>query len=188
MASAMKPRRRRSAIRGGGLHFRPPANWMSDPTDFIQVGGYYPLFYQAQSIWRRPRFDPLGTRPQPRPRPLGTHADRTVAVQGTPRRSRSFRLLHDQRHRQMMIFYTSAGPRRPTVDRRSRRCCHGEWIKPNPQSRLTQKLHPSGSIDDWRDPFVFDDAGGSTLILGGNLNGGEGGKAIVALYERKTTD
>jgi beta-fructofuranosidase len=48
---------------------------------------------------------------------------------------------------------------------------------------MDESLHGSTKVSDWRDPFYFRYRGSDYMVLGGNLNKGKGGQAVVTLYK-----
>lgn len=170
-------------------HFLPPAQWMNDPNGPIYYKGYYHLFYQHNpygDVWNHMHWGharskdlfhwehlPIALWPS---KELGeNHCFSGCAIltpSGAPR-----------------IFYTSIGQRLPEqwaavpVDDDLR-----VWSKHPKNPLLTEQLHGSVKIHDWRDPYVFQEADSYYMVAGGNLNEHKGGEAVVNLYQAAKGD
>lgn len=168
-------------------HFLPPANWMNDPNGPIFYDGFYHLFYQHNPYgddwghmhWGHARSRDLVTW-EHLPIALWPSLDlgeehvfsgcARLDAAGTP-----------------LLFYTSvkrgAQETRPANEQWAASPLDGEW-------RTWQK-HPANPIlalethggphfeRDWRDPFIFDAAGRTFLVLGAEYDD----VAAVPLYE-----
>lgn len=162
------------------FHFRPPAYWMGDPNGLIQSGGYYHLFYEhnpfgnerAALHWGHARSRdlvrwehmPLALWPSRELREDDALSGCAVVNGGG----------------QLMIFYTSSGPRANEQWIAVPDDAHlAKWAKPILNPVLSQKLNTGGSIGEWQSPFIFDEAGKRYMVVGGSA----GGKGTVALYE-----
>jgi len=92
------------------------------------------------------------------------------------------------RHGQLLAFYTSIGRGQSATRDPEQWAALGDsdgntFVKHPANPLLTEKLHGDVKVYDWRDPFLFRDAGRIYLVCGGNLNRGQGGQAVVNLYE-----
>jgi sucrose-6-phosphate hydrolase SacC (GH32 family) len=189
MASVEKARPRADADPSKPIfHITAPANWINDPNGPIFHGGYYHMFYQHNPYgdkwghmhWGHVRSRdlvkwehlPIALWPS-----LETGEEHvfsgcaTVNGRGQP-----------------LIFYTSIKQGKSAGDFAEQWAALGrqdlvKWQKHSANPVLTEALHGDTKIYDWRDPFVFQHDGRTFLVLGGNLNRGKGGQAIVALYE-----
>ena len=57
------------------------------------------------------------------------------------------------------------------------------WEKYPGNPVVTLKNHGALQVDEWRDPFLFREAGRTYMVCGGNLNSKRGGGGAVQLYE-----
>jgi len=166
------------------IHFRAPARWMNDPNGTIYHNGWYHVFYQLHPFsegdgpkhWGHARTRdlvhwqhlPIALWPS---RELGEEqcwsGSAAIRDDGTP-----------------MLFYTSIGPTHQPLDSAEQWAALGDpellrWQKHPANPLLTEKLHGGVKILDWRDPFVFREAGRWYLVLGGHR---EGGRGCIDLY------
>jgi len=170
------------------FHVTSPAQWINDPNGPIFYGGYYHLFYQlypfsdgsGPKYWGHARSRDLATwETLPTALRPSTEADEaevwsgccTINGEGKP-----------------MIFYTSIAPGKNPMDHSEQWAATSDddlivWHKSPANPVLTEELHGGTKIYDWRDPFVFHDAGLTYLVAGGNLNRAQGGQAVVNIYE-----
>jgi sucrose-6-phosphate hydrolase SacC (GH32 family) len=170
-------------------HVLPPANWVNDPNGPIFYRGWYHLFYQ---------FNPYGDGwghmhwGHVRSRDLVSWEQLPIALWPS----------HDlgEEHvfsgcatvnpkGELMLFYTSIGSRLPeqwaAIPEDADLI---KWKKHPANPILTEQLHDSVKVYEWRDPFVFRHDGKTYLVLGGNLNGGKGGQAVVNVYRADKDD
>lgn len=165
------------------FHVCPPAQWMNDPNGPLYHQGYYHLFYQHNPYgdewghmhWGHVRSRdlahwehlPIALWPSLE---LGEHH----VFSGSAARTRVGR---------PMLFYTSIGGRLPeqwaAVPEDDRLLV---WRKHTANPLLTEDLHGSTKVYEWRDPYYFEHRGRSYLVLGGNLNASAGGQATVTVY------
>ncbi|MGI8965081.1 MAG: glycoside hydrolase family 32 protein, partial [Limisphaerales bacterium] len=87
-----------------------------------------------------------------------------------------------------MIFYTSIGRGKSAMDHAEQWAAIGDddliqWRKSPANPVLSEELHGATKIYDWRDPFIFREKNRTFMVLGGNLNKGQGGQAVVNIYE-----
>jgi beta-fructofuranosidase len=167
------------------FHFRAPARWMNDPNGPIFYRGWYHVFYQ---------FNPYGDQwgnmhwGHARSRDLVDWEDLPIAI--WPSKSLGEEHVfsgstHLNGEGQPTIFYTSIGPRDPEqwtatpLDEDLIR-----WTKWPSDPVLTVKTHAPTVIKEWRDPYLFDEAGKTYLVTGGQVDG----RGIVALYEATRED
>jgi beta-fructofuranosidase len=169
-------------------HFHPPANWNNDPNGTLFYKGWHHLFYQlnpfgtiiADQHWGHARSKdlvnwehlPIAIWPSP---DKGERAifsgGAIVANDGLPR-----------------LIYTSIGHPQPeqwmAVPEDENLI---SWKKFTGNPVLTAAAHGSVTVNQWRDPFLFREAGQILLVCGGNANTGRGGAGQVRLY-RATRD
>jgi sucrose-6-phosphate hydrolase SacC (GH32 family) len=175
------------------FHITAPANWINDPNGPIFHRGYYHMFYQHNPYgdkwghvhWGHVRSRdlvkwerlPIALWPS-----LETGEEHvfsgcaTTNAQGQP-----------------LIFYTSIKKGKSATDFAEQWAAVGDqdlirWQKHPANPVLGESLHGDTKIYDWRDPFIFHHQGRTFMVLGGNLNRGKGGQAIVALYEATNKD
>ncbi len=163
------------------FHFRPPALWSNDPNAPFFHEGWYHVFYQHNPFgdrWGHMHWGHARSRDlvhwEHLPIALAPSADRGEehCFSGTAARDAEGRLR---------LFYTSIGARAPEqwlaapVDSELL-----VWSKSDRNPVLTEKLHGTDVIDDWRDPYFFETAGRRFLVCGGHRRGGHG---CVLLYE-----
>lgn len=170
-------------------HFRPPAQWNNDPNGTIFYRGWHHLFYQHnpfEAKWGHMHWGHARSRDlvnwEHLPIALWPSLDKgeehvfsggaILAADGRPR-----------------LFYTSIGKREPEqwmatpVDEDLI-----EWKKYPRNPVATVKLHGGHRVYDWRDPFLFREAGKTYMVTGGNENGWRGGGGAVYLYEAVSGD
>jgi beta-fructofuranosidase len=170
-------------------HFRPPAFWNNDPNGTIFYRGWHHLFYQLNPAAPRGGNQHWG---HARSRDLVNWEHLPIAL--WPLTDRGERAIFsggaiiaaDGRPR---LFYTSIGHPMPE-----------QWIavpqdddlirleRPAVNPILTADAHGPLSVAQWRDPFLFKEAGSTYMVCGGNLNNGRGGGGSVQLYKSANAD
>jgi sucrose-6-phosphate hydrolase SacC (GH32 family) len=170
-------------------HLLPPANWSNDPNGPLFYKGWYHLFYQ-----HNPYGDDWGHMHWGhwRSKDLAHWEHQPIALWPS--------LSQDEDHvfsgcatvnpkGQLMLFYTSIGPRLPeqwaAIPEDDDLI---KWKKHPANPLLTEKLHGDVKVHEWRDPFVFRAGGKTCMVLGGNLNANKGGQAVVNVYEAENDD
>ena len=170
-------------------HFRPPAFWNNDPNGTIFYKGWHHLFYQLNPAaprggnqhWGHARSrDLVNWEHLPIALwPLADRGERAIFSGGAI-------LAADGRPR---LFYTSIG--HPTPE---------QWIaipqdddllrldRPAVNPVLAIGAHGRLNVSQWRDPFLFKEAGTTYMVCGGNLNNGRGGGGSVQLYKATNTE
>lgn len=170
------------------FHFHPPANWMNDPNGTIYYGGYYHMYYQHNPFgdqWGHMHWG------HARSRDLVNWKHMPVALWPSKE--------HDEDHvfsgcattninGEFLAFYTSIGRGKSAGDYAEQWVGLGDaegntFVKHPANPVLTEKLHGDLKVYDWRDPFIFREAGNVFLVCGGNLNKAKGGEGVVLLYE-----
>jgi beta-fructofuranosidase len=170
------------------FHVTAPAQWINDPNGPIYYKGFYHLFYQLNPFsdesgpkyWGHVRSRDL-VKWEPLPIALWPSTNLgevevwsgccTINGSGEP-----------------MIFYTSIARDTSPQDHAEQWAAIGDdhlidWRKLPSNPVLTEALHGSRKIYDWRDPFVFHDKRKTFLVTGGNLNRAGSGQAVVNIYE-----
>ncbi len=171
-------------------HFRPPAHWNNDPNGTIFYKGWHHLFYQHnpyQAIWGNMHWG------HARSRDLVNWEHLPIALWPSVEKgeqhvfSGSAILGSDGRPR---LLYTSIGKRDPEqwmaipADDNLIR-----WEKYPQNPVATTKLHAGKRIFDWRDPFLFREAGKVYMVCGGNGSGWrQSGNSAVYLYQATAED
>ena len=165
-------------------HFHSPANWHNDPNGTIFYQGWHHLFYQLNpygAAWGHMHWGHARSRDlvnwEHLPIALWPSLDKGEehvfsggAIAGPDGRPR--------------LFYTSIGQRDPEqwmavpVDDDL-----VVWDKYPRNPVVTLKNHGSLKVDEWRDPFLFREAGRTYMVCGGNTNSKLGGGGAVQLYE-----
>lgn len=168
------------------FHFRPPANWMNDPNGTIYHNGVYHLFYQHNpygDAWNHMHWghatsrdlvhwihEPIALWPSHEQGEAHCFSGcAAVDADGTP-----------------MLLYTSVGPgehdQRPPNQQWAALgdAAWRTWRKDDANPIFSLETHGGPAFEgDWRDPYIFQWAGRTFLVLGGN----HGDEAMVALYE-----
>jgi beta-fructofuranosidase len=170
-------------------HLLPPANWMNDPNGPVFWKGWYHVFYQHNPYgdswgnmhWGHWRSKDL-VRWEQQPIALGPSL-----AQGEDHVFSGCAAV--TRDGQLMLCYTSIGPRLPeqwaAVPEDDDLV---KWKKHPGNPLLTEELHGETRVHEWRDPFVFCAAGQTYMVLGGNLNASKGGEAVVNVYRAEKDD
>ena len=167
-------------------HFRPPANWMNDPNGTIYHNGYYHLFYQ-----HNPYGDGWGHMHwgHARSRDLVHWEHLPIALWPS--------LEAGEEHvfsgcasvngaGEPLLLYTSV-----KTGKKGEKAPNEQWAAVGDVDWLTWEKHPANPIfslenhggppfeGEWRDPYIFHEAGRTFLVIGGNFDQ----TAAVALYE-----
>ncbi len=172
-------------------HFRPPALWMNDPNGTIYHNGYYHLFYQ---------FNPYGDDwghihwGHARSRDLVDWEQLPIALApslelGEEHCFSGCAWINGRGER--LLIYTKVGP-----GQAHERPDNEQWAALGDADWITWQKHPANPIlslkthggppfeGEWRDPFIFSEAGRIFLVLGGTYANTAG----VALYEAEDAD
>ena len=171
------------------FHVLAPANWINDPNGPVFFKGYYHLFYQ-----HNPYGDDWGNMHwgHVRSKDLIHWEHQPIAL--WPSKALGEEHVFSgcaavTRKGQLLMIYTSIGSRLPEQwaaipedDSLVR------WKKHPANPLLTEELHGSVKIHEWRDPFHFRDGDADYLVCGGNLNGSAGGKAVVNVYRAENEE
>ncbi len=170
-------------------HFHPPAYWNNDPNGTIFYKGWHQLFYQLNPAAPRGGNQHWG---HARSRDLVNWEHLPIALWPLPERgeraifSGGATLGPDGRPR---VFYTSIG--HPTPEQWIAVPKDDEligWDRPLTNPVLTLDAHGPLSVSQWRDPFLFHEAGATYMVCGGNVNNGRGGGGSVQLYRAVAAD
>jgi beta-fructofuranosidase len=169
-------------------HFHPPANWNNDPNGTLFYKGWHHLFYQlnpfgatiANQHWGHARSNDL-VNWEHLPIAIWPSTDkgeRAIFSGGAI-------LAKDGRPR---LIYTSIGHPQPEqwmVEPEDEELISWKKFSGNPV--LTATAHGRLVVNQWRDPFLFREAGEVYMVCGGNAATGRGGAGQVQLY-RATKD
>jgi len=169
-------------------HFRPPANWTNDPNGTILYKGWHHLFYQLNpygSLWANMHWG------HARSRDLVNWEHLPIALWPTGKEETAIFsggaiLAADGRPR---LFYTSIG--RPQPEQWMAAPTDDDligWEKPPSNPVLTQAAHGGRTVSDWRDPFLFKEAGVTYMVCGGNSGRRMPGSGQVHLYRAENED
>lgn len=167
-------------------HFRPPAQWMNDPNGTIYHNGYYHLFYQYN-----PYGDDWGHMHwgHARSRDLVHWAQLPIALWpslelGEEHCFSGCAWVDGQG--QPMLIYTEVG-----LAQANGRPDNEQWAALGDPDWITWQKSPANPVlslkthggphfrSEWRDPFIFTEAGRTFLVLGGDYED----TSAVALYE-----
>lgn len=171
-------------------HFRPPANWNNDPNGPIWYNGWYHLFYQHNpyaAVWGHMHWG------HARSRDLVNWEHLPIALWPSHDKgeehcfSGGAMLAGDGRPR---LIYTSIGDRDPeqwmAIPKDEELI---SWEKYSGNPVLALNIHGNWKVYDWRDPFLFREAGKTYMVCGGNINNRmQGGGAEVQLYVAAKAD
>ena len=163
-------------------HFHPPANWNNDPNGTFFYKGWHHLFYQLNpygSLWGNMHWG------HARSRDLVNWEHLPIAIWPTGVGERAIFsggaiLGAGGRPR---VFYTSIGRAQP--EQWMAEPTDDEligWEKPASNPVLTQAAHGGRTVSEWRDPFLFREAGVAYMVCGGNSGRREPGSGQVHLY------
>src|SRR5262245_16219787 len=171
-------------------HITAPANWINDPNGPIFHHGVWHMFYQHNPYgddwgnmhWGHVRSQDLAHWEHA---PIALWPSKEVDEDHIFSGCSAIR--SDGRP---VIFYTSIGRGKSAGEYAEQWMAIGDkdlmkWEKAPSNPALSESLHRNTKISDWRDPFLFKYRGNDYMVLGGNLNKGKGGEAIVALYRAR---
>ena len=170
-------------------HFQPPANWNNDPNGMLFYKGYYHMFYQHNPYadrwdwmhWGHARsvdliyweHMPIALWPSVE---LGENhcfsGSGFIKDDGKP-----------------ILFYTSIGHEHPEhwaaipIDDEL-----FDWEKHPANPIVVMEDHGEQIIDDWRDPFLFREAGNTYMVIGGHPRGGKGSIMMYKALNTELTD
>jgi len=170
-------------------HFHPPANWNNDPNGTLFYKGWHHLFYQLNPFGANIANQHWG---HARSRDLVNWEHLPIAIWPSPEKSEraiysgGAIIANDGRPR---LIYTSIGHPQPEQwmvvpeddDLIS-------WRKFPGNPVLTTAAHGNMTVNQWRDPFLFREAGQVYMVCGGNASTGLGGKGQVQLYRADKDD
>ena len=162
------------------FHFRPPAQWMNDPNGTIFHQGYYHLFYQHNpyaATWGRLHWG------HARSRDLVYWEHLPIALWPSEERQEEHcfsgcAYLDDQAG--PLLFYTSIGHALPEQWAAVGDADLIAWNKHAANPILTMAAHQGVEVQEWRDPFIFQAAGRTFMVLGGKI----AADAVALIYEK----
>jgi len=170
-------------------HFHPPANWNNDPNGTLFYKGWHHLFYQLNPFapsagnqhWGHARSKDL-VNWEHLPIAIWPSSDKgeraifsggaILAQDGLPR-----------------LIYTSIGQPQPEqwmVVPQDDDLFTWKKFEGNPV--LTAAAHGQLTVNQWRDPFLFQEMDQTYMVCGGNSNTGRGGAGQVQLYRASKGD
>ena len=166
------------------FHFLPPARWNNDPNGLLYYKGYYHLFYQLgpyADFWSWVNWIYWG---HARSKDLVYWEHLPIALWPSFEKGENTcfsggGFIKDDG--EPILFYTSIGHRNPEIwaalplDDELK-----NWKKHPSNPILTMDIHGGLYIEDWRDPFLFEEGGNVYMVVGGHPKGGEGS---VYMYE-----
>lgn len=169
------------------FHFRPPANWMNDPNGPIYHNGWYHLFYQHNPFGDEWGYMHWG---HTRSRDLVRWEHLPIALAPSYELGEEHIFSGCARHNgdsEPLLFYTSvkSGPKesRPPNEQWAARPLDDElisWEKHPANPILALETHGGPAFGgEWRDPFIFEEAGRTFMVVGGDFDN----ITEVALYE-----
>jgi beta-fructofuranosidase len=167
-------------------HFHPPAQWMNDPNGTLFHNGYYHVFYQ-----HNPYGDAWGHMHwgHTKSKDLVHWEQLPIALWPSEELGEGHCFsgcAHINGEGRPIAIYTKVPPK-PEVGSQQ------QWAALGDPDLITWEKHPKNPILDletqggpkfggsWRDPFVFEEAGRTFLILGADL----GEEAVIPIYEAK---
>jgi beta-fructofuranosidase len=171
------------------FHFQPPANWNNDPNGMLFYNGYYHMFYQHNPYadnwdwmhWGHARSKdlvhwehlPIALWPS-----VENGEDHCFSGSG---------FIKDDG--KPILFYTSIGHELPEhwaaipVDDELL-----DWDKHPANPIIVMEDHGGLMIDDWRDPFLFREAGNTYMVIGGHPRGAKGSIMMYKALNAELTD
>lgn len=170
------------------FHFMAPANWMNDPNGPFYFRDYYHIHYQ-----HNPFGDEWGHMHWGHARSRDLVFWKQLPISLWPSKERGedhvfSGCMTTNSNGEPMAFYTSIGYGKLATDYAEQWAAVGDsdanTFKKHPMNPiLSEKIHGDVKVYDWRDPFIFREAGKTFMVCGGNLNRAKGGQAVVLLYE-----
>mgnify|MGYP003574918487 CR=1 FL=1 len=171
-------------------HITAPANWINDPNGPIFHNGSWHMFYQHNPYgdgWGNMHWGHVRSQDMAHWEHLPIALWPSKEVGEDHVFSGCSVIRADGRP---VIFYTSIGRGKSAGEYAEQWMAIGDkdllkWEKPASNPVLSESLHGGTKIWDWRDPYHFKYKGGDFMVLGGNLNHGKGGEAVVTLYKAR---
>jgi len=170
-------------------HFQPPANWNNDPNGMLFYGGYYHMFYQHNPYADRWDWMHWG---HARSKDLVHWEHLPIALWPSVEKgeehcfSGSGYIKDDGKP---ILFYTSIGHEDPEhwaaipEDDELR-----NWEKHPHNPLIVMEDHGDQYIEDWRDPFLFREAGETYMVIGGHPEGVKGSIMMYKALNKELTD
>jgi beta-fructofuranosidase len=171
------------------FHFQPPANWNNDPNGTLYYKGYYHLFYQHNPYADRWDWMHWG---HARSKDLVHWEHLPIALwpsveNGEDHCFSGSGFIKDDG--KPILFYTSIGHELPEhwaaipVDDELL-----DWEKHPANPIIVMEDHSGLMIDDWRDPFLFREAGNIYMVIGGHPRGAKGSIMMYKALNPELTD
>lgn len=171
------------------FHFLPPFNWINDPNGLFFFKEHYHLFYQHNPYddvwgsihWGHARSKnlvywehlPIAISPS-----LNENEEHCFSGCGFVRDDLT-----------PLLFYTSIGNRAPeqwAAISKNDQLTTWKKLKENPI--LKMQIHEGQIIDDWRDPFVFKEAGNIYMVIGGHPKNKLGSAMLYKVLNSELTN
>ncbi len=163
------PKKNRNDSNRPAFHFLPPSNWLNDPNGLIFLKDYYHMFYQHNpydDVWGSIHWG------HARSKDLVYWEHLPIAISPSLNKNEEHcfsgcGFIRNDSH--PILFYTSIGNRAPeqwAAMAESDQLSIWQKFKSNPI--LSMEIHKGLIIEDWRDPFIFGEAGNIYMVLGGH--------------------
>jgi len=170
-------------------HFLPPANWNNDPNGLLYYKGYYHLFYQFGPYADTWSWIHWG---HARSKDLVYWEHLPIALWPSIEKGENYcysggGFIKDDG--EPILFYTSIGHRDPEIwaalplDDELK-----DWKKHPSNPILTMDIHDGLYIEDWRDPFLFEEDGNVYMVVGGHPKGGKGSFVMYKALNSELTE
>lgn len=172
-------------------HFHPPALWLNDPNGPIYVNGWYHLFYQHHpfgDLWGPMHWGHARSRDlvQWEHLPIALAPDTESGEGGVW--SGSGTLLPDG---SPILFYTSISRDQPANLYAEQHAAiptdkdFTQWKRHSANPILVPEIHGEIKVEEWRDPFLFEEGGAHYMLLAARIiEGGETSSGVL-LYKAK---
>ncbi len=150
-------------------HFQPPANWNNDPNGMLFHDGYYHMFYQHNPYGDRWDWMHWGHARSP---DLVHWEHLPIALWPSLERGERHCFSgsgYIMDNGDPILFYTSIGHENPEhwaatpLDKELM-----DWQKHPRNPLIVMEDHDGEHIEDWRDPFLFREAGETYMVIGGH--------------------
>jgi beta-fructofuranosidase len=171
------------------FHFAPPSNWINDPNGLIFYKGYFHLFYQHNphsDVWGSIHWGHAQSKDLVNWEHLPIALSPSIDKYEEHCYSGCGYIKEDDTP---MLFYTSIGNRIPqqwaaipTDDQ----LINWQKLKDNPILKMED--HNGQIMEDWRDPFIFDEAGNTYMVIGGHPKNEPGSTLIYKALNSKLTN
>lgn len=157
------------------FHFLPPAHWLNDPNGVIFFKDYFHLFFQFN-----PYSDCWGSIHWGHARSKDLVHWEHLPIALSPSTDKNEKHCYSgsgfiRKDLTPILFYTSIGNRAPeqwiAIPKDNQL---NIWKKFKDNPILKMEDHADQIIEDWRDPFIFEESGNTYMVIGGHLKGKPG--------------